>query len=69
MPSKSIAAVSQGAHLNLDLRVHDHIAEAYDELHADGFHIMASNLHADAVIGPGNLEQQLAENHLALFWQ
>jgi tRNA (guanosine-2'-O-)-methyltransferase len=58
--------VSQGAHLNLDLRLHGHIDDAYAELRADGFHILASNLHADAAIGPGSLEQQLESQPLAL---
>ncbi|TVR44068.1 MAG: TrmH family RNA methyltransferase [Planctomycetota bacterium] len=58
--------VSQGAHLNLDLRVHDHIDEAYAQLREDGFRILASDLANDAAVGPGALQSQLAEHPLAL---
>lgn len=58
--------VSQGAHLNIDLRLHSDISEAYEQLRGDGFRILASDLREDAANGPGALQQQLAEAPLAL---
>lgn len=58
--------VSQGAHLNLDLRVHESVTDAYAELRSDGFHILASNLHADAAVGPGAVRGILDRQPLAL---
>jgi tRNA (guanosine-2'-O-)-methyltransferase len=58
--------VSQGSHLNLDLRVHEHIDEAYAQLKANGFRCYVTDLAADAVVGPGPLKALMAEQPLAV---
>ncbi|MDA3961115.1 MAG: RNA methyltransferase [Planctomycetota bacterium] len=58
--------VSQGAHRYVDLNVHADITEAYAALRKDGFKILVSDLHADAVVGPQSLAENLAEQPLAL---
>ena len=58
--------VSQGVHRYIDLRVHDDIAAAYDELRADGYKVMVSDLNEDALSGPKQLQSALDEQPLAL---
>lgn len=58
--------VSQGSHLYLDLRCHAAIDTAYAGLRADGYRILATDLGADAVVGAGDLRQQLEHGPLAL---
>ena len=58
--------VSQGAHKYLDLRFHADITEAYAQLRADNYAIYATDLRADAVVGPQQLRRQAAERPLAL---
>lgn len=58
--------VSQGSHLNVDLRSHKDITEAYAELRADGFHIVVTDLTADAAIGPAALNDLVNERPLAV---
>lgn len=58
--------VSQGAHRYVDLRVHATIEDAYADLRRDGFRILVSDLHADAVVGPQHLQEHHAAGPLAL---
>lgn len=58
--------VTQGSHGYLDLAVHASIADAYAAARALGYRILATDLAADAVVGPGPLRAQLAATPLAL---
>lgn len=58
--------ISQGAHHNVDLRIHGSIDEAYAQLRQDHFRIYASDLSSQAKCGPGALAPLLEEQPLAL---
>jgi tRNA (guanosine-2'-O-)-methyltransferase len=58
--------VSQGSHHYIDLQVHPDITAVYAALRAEGFAIFASDLAADAVVGPQQLAPRLAQQPLAL---
>jgi tRNA (guanosine-2'-O-)-methyltransferase len=58
--------VSQGVHRYIDLRIHAEIGEAYAALRADGFAIYATDLAADAVVGPTALRSVMARQPLAV---
>ncbi|TVR17860.1 MAG: TrmH family RNA methyltransferase [Planctomycetota bacterium] len=58
--------ISQGAHHNVDLRIHHTIDAAYDQLRHDDFRIYASNLQNTAQCGPGALAPMLHNQPLAL---
>jgi len=60
------AKISQGAHHYLDLHVHADITAAYAALRAQGFRILATDLAADAVVGPHRLADQLVAQPLAV---
>ena len=56
-----LTAGGQGVHRYIDLRVHDDIRGAYDELRADGYKIMVSDLKEDA-LGPKQLQDALVNS-------
>lgn len=58
--------VCQGVDRYLDVRVDADIAAAYAALRADGFAIYATDLKADAVLGPQRLAPIMAERGLAI---
>ena len=58
--------ISQGTHRYIDLRIHQSIETVYEELRAEGYRILVSDLHADALVGPQGLRDALDEQPLAL---
>jgi tRNA (guanosine-2'-O-)-methyltransferase len=58
--------VSQGSHHYIDLHVHPDITTAYAVLREQGRRIFVSDLHADAVVGPQRLGNELHDSPIAL---
>jgi tRNA (guanosine-2'-O-)-methyltransferase len=58
--------ISQGSHFYADLTILPGIEEAYGHLRSRGYAIYASDLAAQAVVGPERLRPLLAERPLAL---